>query len=369
VLADAAFTLQTGRAGFAHRRIVVCRAAADAAAALRAGDAKRAPSFEQKLTAPPVVFMFPGQGAQYPGMGAALYRQERVFAAEIDRCAEILRPRLGADLRELMFADAASAEAREALMQTRVTQPALFAIEYALAKLWMSWGVEPAAMIGHSVGEYVAACLAGVFSLDDALAMVAHRGALVQAQPSGAMLAVRLPESEVAPFLSGQLAIAAINSPNLCVVSGPHDEIAALEATLKARDVAARHLQTSHAFHSPMMDPVLPPVACIPFADDGSGAAAVPRGAASHPAAGAADPVGVDGHRHLDHRSASDVAGILGEPRSRHRPFCRWHRATDAGRQPGAGRSRAGTNVGDAGAAASVEVGRSASDRVAADRR
>jgi acyl transferase domain-containing protein/non-ribosomal peptide synthetase component F/glutamate-1-semialdehyde aminotransferase/thioesterase domain-containing protein/acyl carrier protein len=265
-LADTAFTLQTGRSAFAHRRIVACQSAAEAAAALRAGDPKRAPTHEQRLVAPPVAFMFPGQGAQYPGMGAELYRLEPVFRAEVDRCAEILRPLLRDDLRTLMFGlgapgasgDAAAA-AREALTQTRVTQPALFVIEYALAQLWMSWGITPAAMIGHSVGEYVAACLAGVFTLDDALAMVAHRGALVQAQPPGAMLAVRLPEAEVTPLLSGRLAIAAINAPSLCVVSGPHDEIAALEATLKARDVAARHLQTSHAFHSPMMDPVLPP--------------------------------------------------------------------------------------------------------------
>ena len=259
-LADTAFTLQTGRSEFVHRRIVACRDAADGAAALESRDAKRVFTHQQQLKEPPVVFMFPGQGAQYAGMGAELYRSEPVFRAEVDRCAELLQPVLEADLRTLLFpAEGAETEAGDLLMQTRFTQPALFTIEYALAKLWMSWGIRPAAMIGHSVGEYVAGCLAGVFSLEDALALVARRGALVQAQPGGAMLAVRLPEKEVAPLLHGQMAIAAINSPSLCVVAGPHDAIAALEAQLTTQGVVTRHLHTSHAFHSPMMDPVLAP--------------------------------------------------------------------------------------------------------------
>ena len=144
-------------------------------------------------------------------------------------------------------------------MQTRFTQPALFVIEYALAKLWMSWGIKPAAMIGHSVGEYVAGCLAGVFTLEDALTLIARRAALVQAQPGGAMLAIRLPEKELLPLLNPELAIAAINSPNLCVVSGSNEAIAKLEEELGTKKIAARKLQTSHAFHSPMMEPVLAP--------------------------------------------------------------------------------------------------------------
>ena len=160
----------------------------------------------------------------------------------------------------LMFpAEGAETEAAALLVQTRFTQPALFIIEYALAKLWMSWGIRPTAMIGHSVGEYVAGCLAGVFSLEDALTLVARRGALVQAQPGGAMLAVRLPEKEVAPLLNGQMAIAAINAPSLCVVSGPYDAITAFEKQLETQGVVTRHLHTSHAFHSPMMEPVLAP--------------------------------------------------------------------------------------------------------------
>jgi amino acid adenylation domain-containing protein len=258
-LADAAFTLQIGRTQFTHRRIVVCGNAGDGAAALETLDPKRVFTHRQKLTEPPVVFMFPGQGAQFCGMGAALYRTEPLFRTEIDRCAEVLMPILKADLRPIMFCESAQGPEADLLVQTQFTQPALFAIEYSLAKLWESWGVRPAAMIGHSVGEYAAACLAGVFSLEDALMLVAQRGALVQAQPGGAMLSVRLPEKELLPFLNEDLALAAVNSPHLCVVSGGYDAVAALEHHLEERSISVRHLNTSHAFHSTMMDPVLEP--------------------------------------------------------------------------------------------------------------
>ena len=258
-LADAAFTLQTGRSEFVHRRIVVCDDAAGGAAALESRDPKRVFTHQQQLQSPPVIFMFPGQGAQYPGMGAALYGSEAVFV-RVDRCSELLRPFLETDLRTLLFpVGGTEKEAGDRLMQTGLTQPALFVIEYALAKLWMSWGVQPTSMIGHSVGEYVAGCLAGVFSLEDALMLVARRGALVQAQPGGAMLAVRLPEKDVTPLLKGDMAIAAVNAPSLCVVAGPHEAIATLEEELAANAVVTRHLHTSHAFHSPMMDPVVRP--------------------------------------------------------------------------------------------------------------
>jgi len=259
-LADAAFTLQSGRSEFVHRRIVACRDAADGVAALEARDPKRVFTHQQQLRDLPVVFMFPGQGAQYPGMGAELYRTEQVFRTEIQRCAELLRPTLQTDIRELLFPAAGSEKAAEArLIQTRFTQPALFVIEYALARLWMSWGIRPTGMIGHSVGEYVAGCLAGVFTLEDALSLVARRGALVQAQPGGAMLAVRLPEQDVVPLLNPELAVAAINSPSLCVVSGPFEAIAEFEKQLEAKRIVGRRLHTSHAFHSPMMEPVLAP--------------------------------------------------------------------------------------------------------------
>jgi amino acid adenylation domain-containing protein len=259
-LADASFTLQTGRSEFAHRRVVSCADAAEGALALEAKDPKRVFTHHQKLVDPPVVFMFPGQGAQYVGMGAELCRTEPTFRAEVDRCAELLKPELETDIRGVMFpTGGANKKSDELLVQTRFTQPALFVIEYALAKLWMSWGIKPAAMIGHSVGEYVAGCLAGVFALEDALTLIARRAALVQAQPGGAMLAIRLPEKEVLALLNPQLAIAAINSPNLCVVSGSNEAIGLLEEELATKKIAARRLQTSHAFHSPMMEPVLAP--------------------------------------------------------------------------------------------------------------
>ncbi|HEY0022715.1 MAG TPA: beta-ketoacyl synthase N-terminal-like domain-containing protein [Longimicrobium sp.] len=249
-LADVAYTLQQGRRGFAHRRAVVARTHADAAQALAdpaAGAAARAGS-----EAPAAVFLFPGQGAQYAGMARGLYEREPVFRAELDRCAEILRPHLGLDLREAIFSDDAGR-----LKQTALTQPALFAVEYAIARVWMAWGVAPESMIGHSVGEYVAACLAGVFSLDDALTLVAERGRLMQSLPPGSMLAVPLPAAEVQPALGGSVSIATINAPDRCVVSGPSEEIARLEAELAGRGIQAKHVETSHAFHSPMMDPIL----------------------------------------------------------------------------------------------------------------
>jgi amino acid adenylation domain-containing protein len=261
-LADVAFTLQRGRVEFRHRRIAVCQDAAEGARILAGRDAKRVFTHEQQLTDPPVVFLFPGQGAQYAGMGAALYRSEAVFKDEVDRCAALLEPLLGCDLRDILF-PSGEPDSERRLTQTRFTQPALFTIEYSLAKLWMSWGIRPSAMIGHSVGEYVAACVSGVFSLEDAVTLVARRAALVDQQPAGAMLAVRLAEKELAPLLNGKLAIAAVNAPKLSVVSGPHEAIAALEAQLESRRIAAKRLLTSHAFHSPMMEPVLAPFTAI----------------------------------------------------------------------------------------------------------
>ena len=260
-MADAAFTLHMGRHAFDHRRMLVCSDREDAVHALEENSSKRILTHEGKVRERSVVFMFPGQGAQYVNMGAELYRSERMFHEEVDRCAVILIPHLGFDLREVLFpvAEEASA-AEELLIQTRITQPALFVLEYALAKLWISWGLRPSAMIGHSVGEFVAACLAGVFTLEEALQIVAARAQLVQAQPGGAMLAVRLPEMELASLLTDGLSIAAVNSPSLCVAAGPFEAVADLEERLEKQDVAARRLHTSHAFHSAMMDPVLQPL-------------------------------------------------------------------------------------------------------------
>jgi len=242
-LDDAAFTLQVGRQAFRHRRAMVC--GEDAIAALRdiegavTGSAAGSPS---------VVFLFPGQGSQYAGMGAELYEHEPVYRSAFDRCCELL----DLDLRDaLEDAD---------LAQTSITQPALFAVEYSLARLWASWGIRPAAMLGHSIGEYVAACLAGVFSLEEALFLVAARGRLMQELPPGSMLGVSLSGDEVRSWIEGRdLSLAAVNAPRACVVSGPEEEIEALRKELETQGVETRPLHTSHAFHSRMMDPILEP--------------------------------------------------------------------------------------------------------------
>jgi amino acid adenylation domain-containing protein len=251
-LDDVAFTLQLGRRAFDHRRAVLCRDLDEAAGALGLLDAGRtATSLASRRAA--AVFLFPGQGAQTPGAGAGLYAAEPLFKAEIDRCAELLLPHLGRDVREILFATEAAG-----IEGTELAQPALFALEWALARTWMAWGVTPQAMLGHSLGEYVAATLAGVFSLPDALALVAARGRLIQSLPGGAMLAVPLPAAELEPLLDTDLALAAINGPSRCVLSGPEEAIAALQDRLARRGVAGRRLAVSHAFHSSMMDPILP---------------------------------------------------------------------------------------------------------------
>jgi acyl transferase domain-containing protein len=266
-LADAAFTLQLGRRALDHRRMLVCRDAEDAAEALARLDPARVFSRAAESRQTSVAFLFPGQGAQHAGMLAGVYDGEALFREQLDHCAELLAPHLGLDVRDLLYPvdpphppdpDAARhEEAAPGLEQTAITQPALFAVEYALARQWMAWGVQPAAMLGHSVGEYVAACLAGVMSLPDALAVVAARGRLMQALPPGAMLSVALAPADVEPLLGSQLSLAAHNAPQRTVVSGPEEAVAALASRLAGRGVDCRRLHTSHAFHSRMMEPAL----------------------------------------------------------------------------------------------------------------
>jgi acyl transferase domain-containing protein len=252
-LADAAFTCQLGRQGFAQRRALV---AEDTQAGVAAIDAKKAVAGTAAKSAPGVAFLFSGQGSQYVNMGRELYENEPVFRDTIDACAQHLREPLGIDLvRALYPPEEEKDAAAEKLNQTWLTQPALFAVEYALAQWWISLGVNPSAMVGHSIGEYVAACLAGVFTLKDALEIVAFRGRLIYELPSGSMLAVPLAAAEIE--LPAGLSLAAANNPRMSVVSGPHEEIAAFEAKLAAQSIAGRKLMTSHAFHSSMMEPIL----------------------------------------------------------------------------------------------------------------
>ena len=261
-LGDVAHTLRVGRRTFSHRLAAVGAGRAEAIEALRPGG--RAWTGVQEASGRPVAFLFPGQGTQYAGMGRGLYDGEPVFREHLDRCAELLRPHLGSDLRETLYA-AAGAGDREAraLQHTATTQPALFAVMYALARLWRSWGVQPAAMLGHSIGEYVSACLAGTFTLEEAIEVVAARGRLMAALPEGSMLSVNLAAAELAPHLGPDVAVAADNAPRLCVASGPHGAIEALEARLRDSGVACQRLRTSHAFHSAMMDSILDEFAAV----------------------------------------------------------------------------------------------------------
>ncbi len=252
-LADIAYTLQRGRKSFAERRFIVATSAGDAAVKLRASSAIAG---RCEASDADVAFMFPGQGTQYAGMGRELYEREPVFRAWFDRCADIAAPILSVDLRAVVFAGKDGD-----LEQTQFAQPALFSLGYALAQLWMSWGVSPTYLLGHSVGEFVAACLADVFSLDDGLRLVTRRAALMQAQPAGAMLSVRMPADKVAAWLDETCAIASINAPALCVVSGPDAAVARLESRCQREEIICKRLRTSHAFHSPMMDPVVAPFA------------------------------------------------------------------------------------------------------------
>jgi acyl transferase domain-containing protein/acyl carrier protein len=279
-LADVAYTLQMGRRAFEHRRMVVCRDLEDGIAALQ--DSKRVFNRMRERTTRSVAFMFTGLGTHYIHMAGELYQVEPSFRQTIDSCCEFLKPLLGLDLREVLYPCRNPAEgvpqssgldlrqmlrrnaepldkATEKLNQTYLSQPALFVIEYALAQLWISWGIRPAAMIGYSIGEYVAATLAGVMSLPEALRLVAKRAQLIQQLPEGAMLAVPLSEEQLYPLLGEKLSLSAVNGPQLCVVAGANDAVENLERQLGERNVSCQRVQASHAFHSCMMEAIAHP--------------------------------------------------------------------------------------------------------------
>lgn len=254
-LADIGFTLSLGRSHHAARRFLVAVDRAEAASKLASNPAGPAVATLPAGAQRSVAFLFPGQGAQYPEMARGLYGGERTFATQIDKLASVLAESHQLDLLDLLFSD--DAQAGDRLNQTAVTQPALFAVEYALARLLEEWGVTPAAMAGHSVGEFVAASLAGVIDPDDAVRLVADRGALMQAMPAGSMLAVMLPEELLLPMLPPEIDLAAVNGPGVCVISGQNRDIAEMRAVFASQGIGARPLRTSHAFHSQMMEPVL----------------------------------------------------------------------------------------------------------------
>ncbi|WP_257236916.1 acyltransferase domain-containing protein [Nostoc sp. 'Peltigera malacea cyanobiont' DB3992] len=257
-LADVAYTLKVGRRAFNHRRMVVCQDFDDAVKVLNSQDPQRVFTHYQEPCNRPIMFMFSGQGAQYVNMGKELYQSEPIFKEQVDQCCELLKPHIGLDLRTVLYpSEQWVQQATQQLLQTAITQPALFVIEYALAHLWMAWGVQPEAMIGHSIGEYVAASLAGVFSLEDALALVAQRGKLIQQLPTGTMLSVQLPEHKVRPLLKPELSLAASNSPSYCVVSGSTEAIEKLTTAATRKRCRLSATAYFHAFHSVMMEPII----------------------------------------------------------------------------------------------------------------
>ncbi|MFC2146279.1 acyltransferase domain-containing protein [Acidobacteriota bacterium] len=263
-LADAAYTLQVGRKAFKYRRMKVCSHIGEAIEAFSPPASKRLQTFMPAAGTRTVIFMFPGQGAQYVDMGRELYEKEPVFREAIDRGIEILKPLTNYNIKEILYPLDRSNRSytsykshKSYINRTEIAQPAIFIFEYALAMLLMKWGIRPEAMTGHSIGEYTAAHLAGVFSLEEALRLVALRGRLMQQMPAGGMMGVRLPEAEVMPLLSGDLSLAAVNAPSHCVVSGPNRQLEAFVRKLEEKGCEYRSLHTSHAFHSNMMDPIL----------------------------------------------------------------------------------------------------------------
>ena len=265
-LADVAYTLQVGRKRFEHRRVLLVpnpesdsESFSETITALETIDPARLLSGQERIKERPVVFMFPGGGTQYINMGFECYQSEALFKEVIDTCAELLEPELGFDLRDLLYPSTKdSTSAADLLNQIAFTQPILFVVEYALARLWLSWGVKPQAMIGHSLGEYVAACVAGVFSLPDALKIMTLRGRLMQETVNGRMMAVTLPAAEIEPLLPPGVSLGVINSPTQCVVSGEIAGVEQLGQQLKDQGIDCRLLRISCASHSVLMEPILP---------------------------------------------------------------------------------------------------------------
>lgn len=255
-----AFTLQEGRREFEWRQFFIADSTVNAVKEIE--KVINSSSNKAKVNSndkPHLVFMFPGQGAQYVNMGKGLYLTEKVFKEVVDQCAELLKPYLELDIRDLLYPKENNDDSAKKLEQTVYTQPALFVIEYAVARVLISYNINPSYMIGHSVGDYIAACLAGVFSLEDALFIIAKRAKLMQKQEPGSMLSVRLNETDLKKYLSDDICLAALNSPSLSVLSGPTNKIKELSEHLSSLKIENRVLYTSHAYHSKMMEPALKP--------------------------------------------------------------------------------------------------------------
>ncbi|MEX0662994.1 MAG: beta-ketoacyl synthase N-terminal-like domain-containing protein [Balneolaceae bacterium] len=257
-LPNVAYTLQTGRKEFPHKRFLIAENRDDAIKKLEKLPASSVKTFSDHADGREVVFLFPGQASQYVNMGLNLYRSNSLFKKHLDNCAEILMPIIDVDIRNVIFPESGHEEmATNQLQNTVYTQPAIFSIEYSLAMYWMDLGIKPVAVLGHSMGEFTAACIAGVFDLETGLKLIAMRGSIMQELEPGSMLTVMMPPSEVEKYLNERLSISVINTPSSCVVSGDTEAIEDLKNIFDGMDVHIRLLETSHAFHSHMMDPVL----------------------------------------------------------------------------------------------------------------
>ncbi|MEW2912722.1 beta-ketoacyl synthase N-terminal-like domain-containing protein [Leisingera sp. JC11] len=257
-LADVAFTLREGRRGFAKRRVLVAETAAEALALLQENDPRKVFTHDRLGDAPEVVFMFPGGGAQYAGMARDLYETEPVFAEWMDRGLDHLQESLDYDIRAIWLPEDGAEDAANAkLQQPSVQLPLIMIVEYALAQLWISWGVKPAALVGHSMGENTAACLAGVMTFEDCIDLVLLRGRLFDTVPAGGMLSIALPLAEVEAIIGDDLDIASVNAPALTAVSGPQEALDRLSAELASREVEHQRIPIDIAAHSRMLDGIL----------------------------------------------------------------------------------------------------------------
>ena len=264
-LADVAFTLQTTRTAFDHRRFAVVGSNAELSDTLRTAsesllEVSTEVSSKTKFVQnnpDHVVFLFPGQGVQYLNMGRELYENERIYRQAVDECAELLKEHLETDIRQIIYPKTIGPEAEEHLKNPCYAQPALFLTEYAIAKLWMSWGIQPSILCGQSIGEFVAAHLAGIFTLADALKLMAIRGRMVSKISGGSMLSVRFEAEKIQAMLPENVSIAVINSPKLCVVSGPDKAITDFSKVLDEKEITNRLLLVNYASHSSMMNPVV----------------------------------------------------------------------------------------------------------------
>lgn len=253
-LGDVAFTLQDGRKALSSRHAILVDNKTNAIDLLQDNTSGINGCVVEDAS---LVFLFPGQGNQYSGMAKELYQSSVEFKRNFDICAQYLNDNFDLDLNKIIFEAQGEGKAEEVITQTQYTQPAIFAVEYSLAKTLEYWGVEAKAMIGHSLGEYVAATMAGVFSLEDALHIVCHRGRLMQKCQPGSMLSIEARLEDVQQWLGATIDLAGHNSVSLCLVAGPTGDISRLEKTLEEKNVKTKFLNTSHAFHSHMMDPIL----------------------------------------------------------------------------------------------------------------